>query len=98
MIKKKPSGQRPIAVGEILRRIAGRFVSQWLKEDAIKALGPHQTALQSKGTTKIVFAVRNTLERHGHFVGLFPDAKNAFNTLSRKSAISQMGESIPGYI
>jgi len=73
-------------------------VSQWLKQDAIKALGPHQTALQSNGTTKTVFAVRNTLERHGHFIGLFPDAKNAFNTLSRKSAISQMGESIPGYI
>ena len=91
MIKKKPTGQRPIAVGETLRRVAGRFLSQWLKEEAIQALGPDQTAMQSNGTTKMVFAVRNTMERHKHFVGIFPDAKNAFNTLSRRSAVVQMG-------
>ena len=40
----------------------------------------------------------NTLERHKDFVGLFPDAANAFNALSRKSAITQMGAVLPGYI
>ena len=73
-----------IAVGETLRRIAGRFVTRWLKDKIITALGPYQYAMQSNGTTKLVLAARNTLEKHPDFVMLAPDAKNAFNAQSRR--------------
>jgi hypothetical protein len=86
----KPSGIRPIAVGETLRRIAGRFVTRWHKDKIITALGPHQYAMQSNGTTKLVLAARNTLEKHPGFVMLAPDAKNAFNAQSRRQGIIQM--------
>ena len=75
LIAKKPSGIRPIAVGETLRRIAGRFVTRWHKDKIITALGPHQYAMQSNGTTKLVRAARNTLEKHHDFAMLAPDAK-----------------------
>ena len=35
LIAKKPSGVRPIAVGETLRRIAGRFIVKWCKDSII---------------------------------------------------------------
>jgi len=96
LIAKKPTGIRPIAVGETLRRIAGRFVTRWLKDKIISALGPYQYAMQSNGTTKLVLAARNTLEKHPDFVMLAPDAKNAFNAQSRRQGITRMCEEIPG--
>ena len=45
MIGKKDGGQRPIAVGQVYRRLAGRFLVKVYKEEAIQALGANQTAM-----------------------------------------------------
>ena len=52
LIAKKPSGIRPIAIGETLRRIAGRFIVKTLKDTIIERLGPHQYAMRSNGKTR----------------------------------------------
>ena len=36
-------------MGETLQRVGGRFLSQWLKEEAIQALGPNLFPRQKEG-------------------------------------------------
>ena len=38
----KNSGLRPIGVGEVLQRIAGKVIASHLKEDVIQSVGPLQ--------------------------------------------------------
>ena len=82
LIAKKPSEIRPISVGETLRRIAGRLIIRMHKDKIITALGLHQYAMQSNGTTKLVFAARNILEKNPAWIMVCPDAKNALNSRS----------------
>ena len=39
MIGKKDGGQRPISVGQVYRRLAGRFIVQVYKKEVIEAMG-----------------------------------------------------------
>jgi hypothetical protein len=95
LIAKKPSGVRPIAVGETLRRIAGGFIVKWCKNSIIAELGPHQFAMRSNGTNALAFAARNTRLGHPDWVMICPDAKNAFNSQNRRSGITQMCAMLP---
>jgi hypothetical protein len=83
---RKPSGGvRPIAIGEVLYRIASKCALAMV-EDAAISLAPLQHAYAVHGGPAIVGqALQAALEAHPDAVLLSADFHNAFNTLSRRS-------------
>ena len=56
-LDKKP-GLRPIGVGEVLRRIAGKVIMMIFKKDITDAAGPLQlSASQEAGAEAVIFAM-----------------------------------------
>ena len=78
-LDKKP-GLRPIVVGEVLRRIAGKVIMIF-KKDITDAAGPLQlSSCQEAEAEAAIHAMRD--EDTEAF--LLIDAENAFNSISRK--------------
>ena len=74
----------PYRWAKSIGRLAGRFLMKVYNAEAIQALGAHQTAMQSNGTTKTAMAIQTHLEQHPEFVAMALDAKNAFNSVDRE--------------
>ena len=98
MIDKKGGGERPIAVGHIYRRLAGRFLEQTNRNGHIKAFGPKQLATQSNGTNTAALSMQIHLEAHPDQVLLAMDCKNAFNSGKRKVLLCEMIRRTPGIL
>ena len=61
--RKKDNGLRPISVGNLLRRLAGKCCTARLQERAAAILSPHQLGVGVKsGCEAIVHAARQVLE------------------------------------
>ena len=97
---KKGGGHRPIAVGEVLRRLVSKCLSRSAQSAAHRILTPLQVGVGVKGGCEaIVHAVSRTLEDPT----LPPDSKwtllldfsNAFNSISRASMFSEVRSRIP---
>ena len=74
---------RPIGVGEVRRRIAGKVVSP-LKEDVIQSVGSLQVcAGQDTGCESLIHAMRTIYEDQSAEKVLLIDASNAFNSINR---------------
>ena len=87
---------RPIGVGEVLRRIVGRAVTQHLNEDVQLACGTLQTAAGiSSGIEATVHAVKDIFEDDGTDAVILVDADNAFNRLNRKVALHNLSYTCP---
>ena len=81
----KNPGLRPIGVGEVLRRIAGKVVMLLCKKDVMKAAGSLQvSAGQEAGDEAAVHAMRDIFADINTDAVLLIDAENAFNSLNRK--------------
>lgn len=62
-LEKKGGGFRPIAVGEVLRRLTSKCVSRLVQSDAFQVLTPLQLGVGVKlGCEAIVHAITSTLE------------------------------------
>jgi len=85
---KKPSGVRPIGVGESLRRLMGKTIS-WVLKDEIKSVaGPLQTcANHGAGAEAAIHSMRQIFEKESTDAVLLIDASNAFNCLNRSAAL-----------
>ena len=84
----KNPGVRPIGVGEVLRRIIGRSVSQHLKPEILQAAGPLQLAAgQQGGAEAAVHSMRAFFDDENAEAVLLADARNAFNVLNRRNAL-----------
>ena len=84
-LDKRP-GCRPIGVGEVLRRIMGKCIMAVVKEDVRKAAGNLQVcAGQQAGGEAAVHAMREMFDNTECEAVLLVDAKNAFNTINRKT-------------
>jgi len=81
----KPDGTiRPIAIGEVLRRLAGKAICYQLKEDMCKFFFPSQYGVQTRGgCEQIVHTIRAHHHLHRNDVLLRIDCVNAFNRVSR---------------
>ena len=87
-LAKKPSGIRPIGVGETLRRLMGKTVSWVLNEEIKSAAGPLQTcANHGAGAEAAIHGMREIYENESTEAVLLIDASNAFNCLNRAAAI-----------
>ena len=79
----KNPGLRPIGVGAVLRRIAGKVIVSYLKEDVIQSVGSLQVcAGQDIGGESLIHAMRTIYEDQSAKVVLLVDASNAFNSIS----------------
>ncbi len=96
----KPDGRlRPIAVGEVLRRLTGRCLCAVVRSSARSALWPLQTGVAvPMGIDSAVHSLRRWSARAagqpGH-VALKLDFRNAFNCISRASVLEQVRAKFP---
>ena len=80
----KNPGLRPIGVGEVLRRIAGKVIVSHLKEDVIQSVGSLQVRTgQDAGCELLIHAMRTIYEDQSAEAVLLVDASNAFNSINR---------------
>ena len=81
-------GVRPIGVGEVLRRIVGKTVSGFLKEEIKEAAGPLQVcAGHNAGAEAAIHAMSQVFVEEGTDGMLLIDASNAFNQMNRSAAL-----------
>ena len=83
-LNKNP-GVRPIGVGEVLRRIVGKAVSNIAKLDLLESMGPLQLcAGQNVGCEAACHAMSKIFDDDTTEAVIFVDATNAFNSLNRQ--------------
>lgn len=84
----KNPGIRPIGIGEVLRRIVGKTITGFLKEEIKEAAGPLQVcAGHSAGSEAAIHAMSQVFEEEGTDGILLIDASNAFNQMNRSVAL-----------
>ena len=87
----KTPGLRPIIVGEVVRRIAGKAVMMLFKNDITHAAGALQlSARQDAGVEAAVHAVDDIFPQRITEVVLLVDSENAFNAINRKVMFHNM--------
>ena len=90
-LKKPDNGVRPIGIGEVLRRIIAKTVTQTLKQDILMASGSLQTCSGiESGIEAAVHSMRRVYEEEESQGMLLIDASNAFNSLNREVAINNI--------
>lgn len=81
----KNPGLRPIGVGEVLRRIAGKVIVSVLKKDIVTSVGFLQVcAGQEAGSEAAIHAMNTIFEEENTEAALLVDADNAFNSINRE--------------
>lgn len=84
----KNPGIRPIGVGEVLRRIIGKTVSAFFKEEIKEAAGPLQVcAGYTAGAEAAIHAMNEVFMEEETDGILLIDASNAFNVMNRSVAM-----------
>jgi hypothetical protein len=91
-LRKAAGGVRPVAVGDILRRLVGKtLLSTGLAREQISKLAPLQTGIGIKGATEAVAmtcqSIVDLTGPQGAWVMLKVDMSNAFNCVSRKCVL-----------
>ena len=98
-LDKKDGGIRPIAVGEILRRLVGKVLCKTVQDSATDYFWPHQVGVAcSQGTECAVHVVNQWVARNAttaNRVVLKLDFANAFNTVDRAAALAELRNNFP---
>ena len=96
---KPNGGLRPIAVGEVLRRLVAKCMCGAVKVQARELLWPLQTGVAvPKGVECSVHVLRQWCERHRHSpdrVLLKLDFANAFNRVNRAAVLRAVHDRFP---
>ena len=84
---------RPIAVGEVIRRLASKCACNVVKEKASDFFSPFQFGVACpRGSEKIIHNLREVLEQHWSdpdFAVIKINMQNAFNLVSRDAVLQQ---------
>ena len=98
-LPKPQGGVRPIAVGEILRRLTGKCLMGIVRNDAQSFFWPAQVGVAVPGgAEKAIHTVRAWHRRHqtsSDKVALKLDFANAFNTVRRDAVLSAIRDRFP---
>ena len=97
-IGKKGGGVRPIAVGDTLRRLAGKLLLSRYQDEVIGKLAPEQMGVGVKrGAESIIHRLRSWCARAppDHIL-LQLDFRNAFNLLLRAGMLQAIKDLCPG--
>jgi len=99
-LPEKDNTSRPIAVGEVLRRLAAKTLCSCFQEQAREYLWPLQIGVaQPLGTEVGLHVARQWVARNEHSnnkVFLKLDFSNAFNTIDRESFLKEVRLRMPG--
>lgn len=92
----KCPGLRPIGVGEVLRRIAGKVVMGVVKDDIQASAGSIQVcAGQAGGCEAAIHGMRTVFEDEETDAILLIDAANAFNSINREAMLKNISRICP---
>ena len=97
-LEKKGGGIRPIAVGNTLRRIAGKVISQGIQQEMGHYLRPVQLGYGTKaGCEAAIHSIRQYAQRahNSPRVILKGDYYNAFNTIERTRILQKVAAVAP---
>ena len=99
-IGKTGGGVRPIAVGEFIRRLAGKLLVQRYQMDAAKSLPPVQYGVGVKGGAEaIIHHARAWLETAPPDHGLLQlDFSNAYNSIHREHLLQAVATHCPIFL
>ena len=90
-LEKKPTGVRPIGIGEVLRRIIGKAVIAEIKPELMDSAGSLQLcAGQKSGCEAAAHAMREIYQEEETDAILLVDASNAFNCLNREAMLNNV--------
>jgi hypothetical protein len=90
-LSKPNNGVRPIAMGEVFRKIVSRIMLKQLGSTPATSVGVHQFGVSRPGGLEaVVLALRILLEDDDHNVILSIDVSNAYNTFDRNLALRIM--------
>ena len=97
---KRGGGLRPIAVGEVLRRLTSKCVARAVLPEALQILSPLQVGVGvPAGCEAIIHSVMNIHESPSipadHRFTLLVDFSNAFNSVDRTTLFHEMRSRIP---
>jgi len=89
---KAPSGVRPIAIGDTLRRLASKCANKSIAEDVAKFLSPLQLGVgipnAIEAISRAVLAVRGLHGLEDDYTEVSVDLLNAFNLVERDTMLS----------
>ena len=89
---------RPIGIGEVLRRIAAKTVTKFLRNDIQLAAGALQTCSGTEsGIEAAIHAMKQQYDEDECEAVLLIDASNAFNSLNRQVALHTIRERCPSF-
>ena len=97
--RKKNGGHRPIAVGEVLRRLVSKCLAAHTRQTAVSILSPLQLGVGVKGGCEaIVHAVDQALfpSPDNDRWTLLLDFSNAFNSINREAMFREFRRRLPG--
>ena len=101
-LRKPLGGIRPIAVGEVFRRLVGKVLLRRNHTDIVKALAPMQVGvLVPAAAEQVAFAIRNIFSKlpaSSDLVLLQLDFTNAFNCLDRNIILTEVHRRIPSLL
>jgi hypothetical protein len=99
-IPKIPAGIRPIAVGEVLRRLAAKCLVQQFQAEVVEYLIPYQMGVGVPHATEVIaHAVRAWAAKAKSDESLFlVDFANAFNTVDRQKMIEAVSVNAPHFL
>ena len=93
---KKDQTIRPIAFGDLIRRLVAKCMAFSLAEGAAAVLAPHQMGVGVRnGCEAIVHSVRKAMEKDPTKMLLQLDLINAFNTADRGTALQEIANHFP---
>ena len=90
---------RPIAVGEVLRRLTGKCLCAVIKHRVVDFFEPIQFGVACPmGSEKVIHGIRACVDKHWNdldFSVLKVDFKNAFNLVSRDAVLQECAKHFP---
>lgn len=96
---KSENDERPIAIGEVLRRMACRHLAQKFGADAADYLSPLQVGFVVQGGAEATARGLNHLfhkhKRDPEIASISIDGKNAFNVVDRANMLAQITQHFP---
>ena len=99
-LEKPGGGLRPIAIGEVLRRLVAKCFCKTYKKDSYSYLWPRQIGVASPlGAEVGSQTVRQWLQRNKTSAGkviFVADFKNAFNSIDRGKFLHEARHHLPG--
>ncbi|XP_065832959.1 uncharacterized protein [Oscarella lobularis] len=93
-LRKANNDVRPIAVGNCLRRLTAKAACSLLESKIESFLSPYQFGVCTPGGADLmIHVIQLVLQSNPHWVLLKTDAKNAFNSVSRKTILDNVRDS-----